>query len=79
MPRIRIKWMKSDKAWGYANTAKNTIYLDHRMADKELLRYALHETEHVLHPEFHEDVVDSDSATMADVLWRLGFRLKEDD
>jgi hypothetical protein len=79
MPRIKIRWMKSEKAWGYASPAKNTIYLDHRMEPKTLLEIASHETIHQLFPYLDERAVDGAGKTLADVLWRIGFRLKEDD
>ena len=85
MPRINIVWMKSDKAWGYAEVKHldpnhvSTIYLDKRMHDKELLRVAIHEWLHIKFPWLSESVVKRLSHSLADVLWRIGFRLKEDD
>ena len=80
MPRIRIKWMKKPKvAWGWSSPNLNTIYLDHRMEPKTLLEVASHETIHQIFPYLDERAVDGAGKTLADVLWRIGFRLKEDD
>jgi len=85
MPRIVIRYMKSDRAWGYAEVKDlvpdhvPTIWLDHRMSDRELLRKAIHEWFHIKFPWLSESVVKRLEHSLADVLWRIGFRLKEDD
>lgn len=77
--------MKSEKAWGYAETkelspdAHSTIWLDRRMNDRELMRKAIHEWFHIRFPWLSESTVVRLEHSLADVLFRIGFRLKEDD
>lgn len=82
MPRIKIKWMKhAKKAWGYAHTPPTripyTIRIDETADLATQLWTGLHEAQHVLHPEFHEDVVVKDSDTLKDVAWRILQRWKK--
>jgi hypothetical protein len=80
MPRIRIKWMKNPKvAWGWSSPNLNTIYLDKNMDEKTLMQVALHEGLHQIFPYLDENAVHGAEKTLADVLWRIGYRLKEDD
>lgn len=78
-PRIRIKWIKSDKVWGRADVSKRVIELDHRMDDKTLLDIVVHETAHIVLPIVDEDAVETLGKQAADVLWRLGFRRTHED
>jgi hypothetical protein len=77
-PRIRIKWIKSEKAWGYADAAKRTIELDRRLDDQTMLEIAVHETAHICLPVLDEAAVETLGKQAADVLWRLGFRRAHD-
>lgn len=71
--RIKIRWMRSDRAWGYAEAEKWTIHLDDRMDDKTLIEIATHETGHVVLPMVDESAIDLLGKQVADVLTRLGF------
>jgi len=79
LSRVKIKWMRSEKAWGYAVPDRSEIHLDRRLDDKLLLEIASHETIHVLFPYLTEDAVDGAGKTLADVLWRLKFRRTHED
>ena len=75
--RIRIRKIKSDAVWGLALHDKREIHLDERMDDKTLLDIASHETLHIELPDMDESAVDRAARSIADVLWRLGFRQEE--
>lgn len=77
--RIKIRWMRSDRAWGYADDEKWTIYLDERMDDKTLIEIATHETGHVVLPMVCESAIDALGKQVADVLTRLGFSRHHDE
>lgn len=78
VPRIRIRWIKSERAWGYADHSKRTIYLDRRMDDRALLNTAGHEVAHVCFPFLDEAATVEFGNQLEDVLHRLGFRRTED-
>jgi len=53
------------------------IELDPELDDKTLIDIATHETVHVVAPDLSEEAADRIGRHVADVLWRLGFRLEE--
>lgn len=71
---IRIKWITSEKAWGYADIKRRVIELDRRLDDRTMLDIAIHETAHIELPMLDEAAVETLGKQAADVLWRLGFR-----
>lgn len=76
MPRrrkIKIQWKHSSAAWGWYR-----IELDPRMDEKTLLEVAAHEVGHIVLPEISEEKIDQLGKQVADVLWRLKFRLHEE-
>jgi hypothetical protein len=80
MPRIKIKWMKKPKvALGWSSPNLNTIYLDRRLEEKPLMQTAIHESLHQAFPYLDETAISGAEISIADVLWRIGFRLKEDN
>lgn len=81
MPRrrkIKIVWKKSEAAWGWAYIDDHLVELDPRMDEKTLLEVAAHEVGHIVLPEISEERIDLLGKQVADVLWRLKFRLQED-
>lgn len=81
MPRrrkIKIEWKHSSAAWGWAYIDEYKIELDPRMDEKTLLEVAAHEVGHIVLPEISEEQIDLLGKQVADVLWRLKFRLHED-
>lgn len=48
------------------------------MDEKTLLEVAAHEVGHIVLPEISEEQIDLLGKQVADVLWRLKFRLHED-
>lgn len=55
------------------------IELDPDLEDKTEMDIALHEGMHVLFPYLPEDVVNDAGKMLADLLWRLGYRRKDED
>jgi hypothetical protein len=53
------------------------IELDPDLEEKTLIDIATHETVHVVAPDLSEEATDRIGRHVADVLWRLGFRLEE--
>ena len=78
MHKIKVRWIRSRHVWGLAIPHKKTIYLDDRMDDKTMLDVASHEVIHICFPDLSEESVNEAGKTIADVLWRLGFRREED-
>lgn len=76
--RIKIKWMRSDKAWGYADCDAMVIYLDDRMDDKTLIEIATHETAHIVLPVLDETAIDMLGKQVAEVLTKIGFSRHND-
>ena len=71
---IRIGWVKSRTAWGWAYPEEWRIELDHRSCDQMLMNTIVHEVAHVVLPVLDEAAVKKLGDHAADVLWRLGFR-----
>ena len=74
---IRIGWVKSRTAWGWAYPEEWRIELDDRSCDKTLINTSVHEVAHVVLPMLDETAVEALGNHAADVLWRLGFRRVE--
>lgn len=78
MRRIRFKHKRNRGVWGLAFPDEFRIELDPDLEDKTLLDISLHEGLHVLLPYLPEDQVNEAGKTLADLLWRLGFRREGD-
>ena len=63
-----------EKAWGLADTEKNTIEIDERLTGYRHLLICLHEHFHLKHPDWSETKVRKESSKTARFLWNLGFR-----
>lgn len=63
-----------EKAWGLADSDKNTIEIDERLTGYRYLLYSLHEHYHLKHPDWSETKVRKESSKTARFLWDLGFR-----
>jgi diadenosine tetraphosphatase ApaH/serine/threonine PP2A family protein phosphatase len=63
-----------EKAWGLADTEKNTIEIDERLMGYRYLLICLHEHFHLKHPDWSETKVRKESSKTARFLWNLGFR-----
>jgi len=75
--KIKITWKPSETAWGWAYIDDHRIELDPRMDDKTLIEVASHEVAHIILPDVSEEEIDLLGKQIADVLWRLKFRVSE--
>jgi hypothetical protein len=79
MRRIRYAHKRNRKCWGMAYPDEYRIELDPDLDERTEIDIAIHEGLHVLFPDLPEVDVDTAGKTLADLLWRLGYRRKEDD
>ena len=79
MRRIRFAHKRNPGVWGLAFPDERRIEIDPALDDKTLLDISIHEGLHVLMPFLTEESVDDAGKTLADLLWRLGYRRKDDD
>ena len=70
----KIVWKKLNRAWGYADAEKNTIWLDPRLDDATMADTGIHEGLHILCPYMDETEVVRVSGGLASLIIRLGFR-----
>lgn len=78
MRRIRFKRKRNRGAWGLAYVNEYRIEIDPDLEPRTEMDIAIHEGLHVLFPYLPEDAVDEAGKTLADLLWRLGFRREGD-
>lgn len=79
MRRIRFRHKRNKGCWGRAFTASWTIELDPELEDRTHMDIALHEGLHCLFPDLSEEAVNQAGITLADLLWRLGYRRLEEE
>jgi len=79
MRRIHYRFKRTRGCWGRAFPAQRRIEIDPALDDKTLLDIALHEGLHVIFPIIDEDEINDAGTTLADLLWRLGYRREHED
>jgi hypothetical protein len=79
MRRIRYRFRRHRGCWGRAWPHESRIEIDPALADKSLLDVLLHEGLHVVFPIIDEETINEAGTSLADLLWRIGFRLKDKD
>lgn len=79
LKKIKFRFSKLPDAWGLAYADKWEIHLDKRLDEKTLLDIAIHEGLHCLFPDLSEEAVNQAGITLADLLWRLGYRRNEEE
>jgi hypothetical protein len=79
MRRIRYRFKRNRGVWGNAYPHQSRIEIDPGLEPKTLLDIALHEGLHVLFPIIDEAEINAAGKSLADLLWRIGFRLKDED
>lgn len=77
--RIRYRHRRNKGCWGKAWPASWTIDLDPSLGGVTHLDIALHEGLHCVFPDLCEEAVNSAGTTLADLLWRLGYRRTHED
>jgi len=77
--RIRVKYRKlgREKAWG--QTAHPFVEVDERTRGIKRLEIILHESIHILAPEWSEERVACAAARLARTLWHEGYRQGDHD
>lgn len=79
MRRIRYAHKRNRGCWGKAYIDEWRIELDPELEEKTEMDIALHEGLHCLFPWLPEEQVNDAGKTLADLLWRLKFRRKDED
>jgi hypothetical protein len=79
MRRIRFTHKRNRGCWGKAFVDEFRVELDPAMESKTELEIGIHEGLHCLFPYLPEQEVDTAGKTLADLLWRLGYRRKDDE
>jgi hypothetical protein len=78
MRRIRFTHKRNKGCWGLARPGFR-IEIDPSLEDKTHMDIAIHEGLHCLFPDLSEEAVNQAGITLADLLWRLGYRRNEED
>ena len=73
--RIRFRKLGREKAMGLAYKDSRLIELDPNQRGFDLLDSSIHEILHVQQPDLSEETVTANATEMADLLWKMGFRL----
>jgi hypothetical protein len=79
MRRIRYAHKRNRGCWGKAWPDDYRIELDPDLDERTEIDIGIHEGLHCLFPWLPESEVDTAGKTLADLLWRLGYRRKEDE
>jgi hypothetical protein len=79
MRRIRFTHKRNPGCWGLARVDKWRIEIDPDLEDQTHMDIALHEGLHCIFPDLSEEAVNQAGITLADLLWRLGYRRSEED
>jgi len=74
--KIKVSHRKlgKEKAWGLADSGLQSIELDIKLKGRRHLLYLIHETLHIIHPEWSESKVVKVSRIMCQLLWEQNFR-----
>ncbi len=75
--RIRFRKLGREKAAGLAHTSSRLIELDPNQRGFDLLDSAIHEIIHIQQPDLSEEAVIEFSNEMADLLWKMNFRMAD--
>ena len=79
MRRIRYTHKRNRNCWGKAYLDDWRVELDPELEDKTEMDIALHEGLHLLFPYVPEETINDAGKTLADLLWRLGYRRRDED
>jgi hypothetical protein len=69
-----LGFVKGGKVLGFAYIGEDRIELDKSLEGKELLEIFVHEAGHNIFPRKAESEIDFMGKTIADLLWRAGYR-----
>lgn len=63
-----------EKVWGWAHLSDNKIELDSRLKGYRHLLYLIHETLHIINPDWSETRIKIESSRIARTLWKAKYR-----
>lgn len=69
-----LGFLNGGKVLGFAYIGEDRIELDKSLKGKELLEIFIHETGHNLFPKKSEKEIDFMGKTIAEILWKAGYR-----
>ena len=69
-PKVVVKKLGKEKAWGMYHQDENTIEVDARLSGKLKLEIYCHEYLHHLHKQMSEEDVTRSAKYLADFLWK---------
>jgi len=74
LPKVVIRKLGKEKAYGQAFTDKNLIEIDPRQKPKTLLDTEIHEFLHIRFPDWSESKVIKEARILTKYLWKLKYR-----
>lgn len=74
LPKVVIRKLGKEKAYGQAFTDKNLIEIDPRQKPKTLLDTEIHEFLHIRFPDWSENKVMKEARILTKYLWKLKYR-----
>lgn len=69
-----LGFVRGGKVLGFAYIGENRIEIDKSLKGKEELEIFLHESTHLISPSALESKVDFIGKTLAEILWKAGYR-----
>lgn len=73
-PKVIVKKLGKERAWGQYDQENNTIEIDERLRGKLRLEIMLHERTHAHFKNMSEEDVTKFASVMADFLWKHSAR-----
>ena len=74
LPKVVIRKLGKEKAYGQAFVKENLIEIDPRQKPKTLLDTEIHEFLHIRFPDWSETKVRKEARFLRDYLWKLNYR-----
>jgi hypothetical protein len=69
-PKVIVKKLGKERAWGQYHEADNVIEFDSRLVGKKKLEVYIHERTHAHFKDMSEEDVTKFASVMADFLWK---------
>lgn len=76
--KIKVKYDRFKKVWGYAEPDLNTVFIDNRAKGKKHLEILIHECAHILWPDETEESIVRKSVILTKTLWDENYRRIDD-
>ena len=72
--KVVYRKLGKEKAWGQAHTDSNMIEIDPRLKGRKKMEILIHESLHILNPEWSETKVIDQSKKLSNLLWKEHYR-----